>query len=313
METLLEYKCPACGGAIAFDVTSQKVKCPYCNTKLDMDVLREIDDILQQEKQSNYTWESQPTTKWSTAETEGLQTMVCQSCGGEIVCDENTAATKCPYCDNPVVVAGRFYGDLRPDLVVPFKVDKEQAMEALTNHLNKKPLLPLSFKSQNRIESIQGLYVPFWLFDADVDATIRYRATRVRHWSDSNYNYIRTSYYTLIRDGIIGFADVPVDGSSKISNELMESIEPFDLSQGVDFQTAYLAGYLADKFDVSAEDCVQVANDRIRASTEAAFQETTAGFATVTPENSSIRLYNSQARYALLPVWILTTRYEGKS
>ena len=309
METLLEYKCPACGGALSFDSSLQKMKCPYCDTEFDVEALRELDEVLRQEGTSDYTWQSQPETRWSEEETETLCTYVCKSCGGEIVGDRNTAATHCPYCDNPVVLAGSFQGELRPDLVVPFQLSKEQAKAALSQHLNKKPLLPKLFKSQNRIESIQGIYVPFWLFDTDVRANIRYKATRVHHWSDSNYNYTRTSFYSLLRGGSIAFDNVPVDGSSKISNDLMESIEPYDLSQAVNFQTAYLAGFLADKYDVTADDSKPRANDRIRASTEAAFAATTAGYATVIPEHTDIRLSGSRVRYALLPAWILTTRW----
>ena len=312
METLLEYKCPSCGGALNFDSSVQKMKCPYCDSELEVEALQELDAALKQEQPSDFTWETQPEGRWSEDETANLCTFICNSCGGEIVGDENTAAANCPYCDNPVVMTGRFRGDLRPDLVVPFKLDKAQAMESLMQHLQKKPLLPKLFKSQNRIESIQGVYVPFWLFDTDVDANVRYKATRVHHWSDSNYNYTRTSFYSLLRGGVIGFDNVPVDGSSKMSNDLMESIEPYDLSQGVDFQTAYLAGYLADKFDVQAEDCKNRANERIRVSTEQAFAATTAGYSSVIPEHTNIRLSGGRVRYALLPVWILTTRYQNE-
>ena len=312
METLLEYKCPACGGALSFDATAQKMKCPYCDTEFEVEALRELDEVLKQEQPSDFAWEEKPENQWSEDETQNLRSFVCQSCGGEIVGDENTAATHCPYCDNPVVMSGQFVGTLRPDLVVPFKLTKDQAKAALAQHLNKKPLLPKLFKTKNRIESIQGIYVPFWLFDADANASIRYKATRIHHWSDSNYNYTRTSFYSLLRAGVIGFDNVPVDGSSKMRNELMESIEPFDLSQGVDFQTAYLAGYLADKFDVEAEACKTRANERIRSSTESAFADTAAGYATVTPEHTNIQLSASRVRYALLPVWILTTRYQDK-
>ena len=312
METLLEYKCPACGGALSFDASLQKLKCPYCDTEFEVEALRELDEALKQEQPSDFTWESQPEGQWSEDETQNLRSYICQSCGGEIVGDLNTASTNCPYCDNPVVMAGNFTGTLRPDLVVPFKLSKEQAKAALQQHLNKKPLLPRLFKTHNRIESIQGIYVPFWLFDTDADASIRYRATRIHTWSDANYNYTRTSYYSLLRAGTIGFDNVPVDGSSKMSNDLMESIEPYDMTQGVDFQTAYLAGYLADKFDVEAEDCKTRANDRIRASTEAAFAGTTVGYSTVIPENTNIRLSGGRVRYALLPAWILTTRYRDK-
>ena len=312
MQTLLEYKCPACGGALSFDSTIQMMKCPYCDTEFEVAALQELDEALAQEGSSDFTWQSQPEGQWSPEETENLYTYICESCGGQIVGDQNTAATSCPYCDNPVVMAGQFSGDLRPDLVVPFQVSKEQAKAALQQHFLKKPLLPKLFKSQNRIESIQGIYVPFWLFDTDAEANIRYQATRVHTWSDSNYIYTRTSFYSLLRAGSIGFESVPVDGSSKMSNELMESIEPYDLSQAVDFQTAYLAGYLADKYDVSADGCKERANDRIRASTEAAFAATTAGYATVIPQNTNIRLRDSRVRYGLLPAWILTTRWQDK-
>ena len=312
METLLEYKCPACGGALNFDSSLQKMKCPYCDTEFEVAALRELDEVLKQEQPSDFTWQAQPDSQWSEEETENLRTYICRSCGGEILGDENMAATNCPYCDNPVVMAGRFTGELRPDVVIPFKLDKAQAKAALARHLQKKPLLPKMFRSQNRIESIQGVYVPFWLFDTEVAANIRYKATRVHHWSDSNYTYTRTSYYSLLRSGQIAYDNVPVDGSSKMSNDLMESIEPFDLSQGVDFQTAYLAGYLADKFDVTADDCKMRANERIRTGTEEAFAATTAGYATVFPESTNIRLHGGKARYALLPVWMLTTRYQNK-
>ena len=312
METLLEYKCPACGGALNFDSSVQKMKCPYCDTEFEVAVLQELDEVLQQEQPSTYIWDTEPQSKWSADETENLCRFVCQSCGGEIIGDENTAATNCPYCDNPVVMAGQFRGDLRPDLVIPFQLNKEQAKAALASHLNKKPLLPKLFRSQNRMESIQGIYVPFWLFDTDVQANIRYHATRIHHWSDSNYNYTRTSHYSLLRSGSVGFNNVPVDGSSKMADALMESIEPYDLTKGVDFQTAYLAGYLADKFDVSADACKNRANDRIRASTESVFAATTAGYASVIPEHTNIQLKDGRVRYALLPVWILTTRYADK-
>ena len=312
METLLEYKCPACGGALNFDATEQSMKCPYCDTEFDVQSLRELDAALGQEKPSDFTWESQPEGRWSEEETQTLRSYICQSCGGEIVGDENTAATRCPYCDNPVVMSGQFTGTLRPDLVIPFKLTKEQAKEALAKHLSKKPLLPKLFKSQNRIESIQGVYVPFWLFDTDAHANIRYKATRVSHWSDANYNYTRTSYYSLLRAGSIGFDNVPVDGSTKMADALMESIEPYDMSQAVDFQTAYLAGYLADKFDLSADDCKGRANQRIQSSTEAAFAATTVGYTTVFPEHTNVGLQGSRVRYGLLPAWVLTTRWQDK-
>ena len=138
MQTLQEYKCPCCGGAIAFDSTLQKMKCPYCDTEFEMEALEGYDAELQSEKSDNMEWETTAGGDWQEGETDGLRSYVCKSCGGEIVGDANTAATACPFCGNPVVMMGQFSGALKPDLVIPFKLDKKAAKAGLTKHLTGK-------------------------------------------------------------------------------------------------------------------------------------------------------------------------------
>lgn len=311
MADLQEYKCPGCGGAVSFDSTSQKMKCPYCDAEFDVEALSAYDEELKNVEPDDMTWETTAGTDWDAGEEEKLKVYSCKSCGGEIVGDATTAATSCPYCDNPVVMTGQLSGALKPDFVIPFKLDKNAAKEGLTKHLKGKLLLPKVFKEENHIDEIKGIYVPFWLFDTDVNANIRYKATRVHSWSDSRYYYTRTSYYSVIRGGNVGFVKVPVDGSSKMQDELMESIEPYDFSEAVDFKTAYLAGFLADRYDVSADESITRANERIKKSTEEAFAKTVHGYATVFPESSNVKFTNGKAKYALYPVWILNTSWNG--
>lgn len=313
MNTLQEYKCPCCGGAIAFDSSLQKMKCPYCDTEFEMDTLANYDAELQNDTNDEMEWQMPTGNEWSDEESSGLRSYICKSCGGEIIGDENTAATSCPFCGNPVVMMKQFSGALKPDLVIPFKLDKKAAKEGLTKHLSGKRLLPKIFKDQNHIDEIKGIYVPFWLFDSDVDAQVRYRASKIRTYSDSQYDYTETSFFSVLRNGNIGFANVPVDGSTKMEDSLMESIEPFDLSDAVDFHTAYLAGYLADKYDVTAEESIERANKRIKKSTEDAFASTVKGYTTVQAENSNIQLHNGKAKYALYPVWLLNTTWNGNT
>lgn len=307
-----EYKCPCCGGSLAFDSTVQKMKCPFCDTEFEMETLQNYDAELQKEQPDQMKWETTAGKKWEAGETEGLRSFICNSCGGEIIADVNTGATACPFCGTPIVMMDQFSGTLKPDLVIPFKLDKKSAKQALNRYLTGKRLLPKIFKDQNHIEEIKGIYVPFWLFDTDADAQVRYRATKVRSWSDRNYYYTETRYFLLYREGKVAFENVPVDGSAKMADELMESIEPYDCSQAVDFQTAYLAGYLADKHDVTAEESIERANTRVRRSTEEAFRNTVQGYATVMPENSRIQLHGGKAKYALYPVWLLNTTWNGK-
>lgn len=313
MAVLQEFKCPCCDGAIEFDSTLQKMKCPYCDAEFEMEALQAYDADLNSQPQENMTWDTAAGQQWQPGEAEGLRIYTCNTCGGEIVADETTGASECPFCGNPVVMTGQFAGALKPDLVIPFKVDKKAAIAALQNHYKGKLLLPKVFKDQNHIKEVKGLYVPVWLFDTDADAYVRYRATRLRRWSDSNYNYTETSFFSVTRAGGIGFENVPVDGSTKMDDTLMESIEPYRMEDAVDFQTAYLAGYLADKYDVDAEASITRANERIKRSTEEAFRDTVVGYVTVEPVSSNISLQNGRARYALLPVWILNTRWNGQN
>lgn len=308
----LQYKCPCCGGQIEFDSASQNMKCPYCDTEYEVETLKSFDDVLNKEQGDNMTWETNAGTEWAEGETDGMRVYSCNSCGGEIVADATTAASSCPFCDNPVVMMGQFTGALKPDYVIPFKLDKEAAKKALKKHYGGKRLLPKVFKNENHIDEIKGVYVPFWLFDADADANVRYKATRIRCWSSGDYDFTETSFYSVLRAGNVGFERVPVDGSTKMADDLMESIEPFDFKDAVDFQTAYLSGYLADKYDVDSEQSITRANDRIKRSTENAFASTVQGYTSVMPEHTSIQLQNGKAKYALYPVWLLNTTWKGK-
>ncbi len=315
MAVLQEYKCPCCGGAIEFSSDLQKMKCPYCDSEFEMESLKEFDEVLSEEANAtdSMEWETTAGNEWQEGENTHLRVYVCNSCGGEIIGDETLAATSCPYCNNPVVMMGQFKGDLKPDFVIPFKLDKNAAKEGLKKHMKGKILLPKSFKNENRINEVKGVYVPFWLFDTDASAKMRYKATKVRFWSDSRYNYTKTSYFSVIRGGSLGFERVPVDGSSKMADDLMESIEPFTFTDAVPFQTAYLAGYLADKYDVNAKESITRANERISNSTEEVFRSTVMGYSSVTPVHKNIQFHNGCAKYALYPVWILNSTYKDKT
>jgi len=312
MADLQEYKCPCCGGAISFDPGLQKLKCPFCDTEFELDALKTYDETIQSEGEDDYSWETKAGEEWSEGESDNIRSYSCKSCGGEIIGDQNLAATSCPYCGNPIVMKGQLSGDLKPDFVIPFKLNKEEAMKGFKEHLRGKKLLPKAFTEGHHLEDITGIYVPYWLFDTDVDANIRYKATKVSTWEDSKYKYKRTDYFSVFRSGKIGFEKVPVDGSSKMDDTLMESLEPYSFKDATEFHSSYLAGYVADRYDVDAESSVGRANERVKVATEAAFRATVSDYHEVNVENSVLKLRNGTAKYALYPVWILNTTWNGQ-
>ncbi len=312
MSELLAYKCPNCGGSVEFSGELQKMQCPFCDAEFELDEMEVLNEEMKNETAEDIRWENSGT-EFSEEEQNGMKGYICNSCGGEIVTDDVTLATSCPFCDSPVIMSNNMSGILRPDYVIPFRLNKEAAKEAFATHLKGRKLLPKLFKEDTHIDEIKGIYVPFWLFDGDTDASVRFRATRVATWADSRYIYTRTSHYSLFRTGGVSFARVPVDGSEKMPDDLMESLEPYSFDGALDFNSACLAGYFADKYDVPLETCMVRANQRIKGSIEQAFGETVGpGFASVTLENSNVHMKNGVSKYALYPVWILNTTYKGK-
>lgn len=316
MSTTLEYRCPNCDGTLSFRSETQQLTCPFCDSELDAQGVKEYNQAIDRSNSQTQApeWETYASNSgsgaWNPDETANLVVHHCRSCNGEIVADKNMAVSSCPYCDNNIFVPSQFADELRPDYVIPFKLNKEQAKDALREFYKGKPLLNPCFKRENQLDEIKGLYVPFWLYDCDTTSEIHYKTTRVKHRSDSRNNYTTTEHFSVYRSGKANFDKIPADGSSKMNDTFMEALEPYYYNDLVEFTPAYFAGYLADKYDVSPEKLEKRINTRVRSSVIEAF--TPRGYASVTPVNSSIQTHKSSVSYALMPVWVLNTQYHGE-
>ncbi len=305
-----EYKCPSCGGTIAFDSASQEMKCPYCDSTFSVESLKEYDTVLREESSKKDSADySSSSEEWDD---EGLMHYVCPSCGGEIITNETLASTVCPYCSNNVILTDKLSGILKPDLVIPFKKDKAQAEECFKNALKGKKYLSRAFKDENHLDDIKGVYVPVWLFSSKADSTITYRAVTTTTWMDRNFMYTKTSHFLLERGGVMKFENIPVDGSKSFSDTLFESISPYDFTEAVDFQTAYLSGFLADRYDLTSAETKSRATERAKASIERHIRDTVTGYTGLEKKTDNIFVTDGQCKYALLPVWLLNTKWKGK-
>ena len=236
------YKCPNCGGPLRFDPASQKLKCEYCDSLFTQ---KEVEEFYRPSEEAaaaegtDQKWETE-TGEWTAEEAAHMRAYSCPSCGASLIADENTAVTVCPYCSNPTVVAGQF--------------------------VTKKPLLPKAFSSRNHIEEIKGVYVPFWLYNGVMECRMDFHAENVRQFSHGDDIVTETDHFKLVRTGTVTFSGVPADASSKMPDEYMDAIEPFDYSKLKDFDTMYMAGYMADSYDVDAEQDRARSESRMKAS-----------------------------------------------
>lgn len=189
---------PGCDGAIQFDSATQKMKCPYCDTEFDVDTLKGYDEELKDEKPSEMEWTT-PGGSWAEGETAGLHTYSCKSCGGEIVGDDTMAASACRSAATPSSSPDSLPGRCGPTSSSPSSWTKRPPRQSCRNISRARPCCPGCSAAQNHIDEIKGVYVPFWLFDSDADAQLRFTATRTRCWSDSKYDYTETNYYSVRR------------------------------------------------------------------------------------------------------------------
>lgn len=243
---LTNYQCPACTGPLHFDGASGKLVCDFCGSSYDT---AEIEAMYAQKEAAAETAAQNkeappPDSVWSENEAAGLRSYSCPSCGAELICDETTAATSCPYCGNPTVIAGQFSGMQRPELVLPFVLDKNAA-----------------------------------------------KATTM---------------------SAAQFMGVPVDGSTKMPNGHMDAIEPYDYRAFQPFSTAYLPGYMADKYDEDADTCQARAHSRMQNSVSSELSASITGYNSVSTLSENISIDYTAKHYALLPVWMLHTKWQGK-
>ena len=162
------YKCPSCGAAMEFDSDTQKMKCPQCQRIMD------VSEFDMDAADGNYDentgfagegYEKESYDGEATGGTMNMKTYHCTSCGAELLADEYTSAVICSFCGNPSLVEDRLTGAYKPKRIIPFKINRDAAVDAYKKWVHKGPLTPAALKSQSTIEKISGLYVPFWLYD----------------------------------------------------------------------------------------------------------------------------------------------------
>ncbi|MBR6761329.1 MAG: hypothetical protein IKM30_04775 [Oscillospiraceae bacterium] len=303
------FKCPNCGAELVFSAAEQDFRCEYCQssfTKSEMDSIA----ATQAEKVEQVS-EAQQQLADEFQSTTGVY--VCQSCGAEVMADDNTAATFCYYCHSPVILQGRVSGEYQPAKVIPFKIDRNGAVGMFRDWCKKRWFLPNDFYSDSQIEKLVGLYVPFWVTDCHNSADMEALGKKVRTWTSGDTRYTETKEYAIKRNATVVVRGLPADGASHIDDQLMEALEPFDYQQAAPFAMQYLSGFLAEKYDLNMaavfprvqKRAVQACDQLLRASAK--------DYSSLSVTHSDIKVLSTEWQYMMLPVWFMTYRYQDKT
>ena len=302
--TAIDHQCPNCGKKIEFKPKSGKWECDACSSTFTLDELKK--------KSGNAATDVKNDDKNLIEDDEATYVLYnCPDCGAEIITDEQTSATFCVYCGNTAILKNKLAGKFKPDYILPFKNTKEEAEEAFKNISKGRMFVPKTFNDVKNIEKIRGVYIPFWFYDIDFSGSMDVKGTNVITWTTGKTHFTKTDIYDAHRKGTMEFFKVPVDGSTRFDNDLMNSIEPFNYEDLVPYNHAYLSGFLAEKYDVDKDTSYDDAKKRILQSAENKLLSS-CNYGTKSIKSKSYEDTIKKVSYALLPVWMVNVKYENK-
>lgn len=275
------FSCKNCGGNVVYSPEQFKMYCPYCGS------------LESGEKK-----------------TTGKSLTTCISCGGEIEVSDFTAASRCPYCDSYIIYDERVTGEYTPHLILPFKIGKEATKKLLRTKFKSSVFAPDDFLTDARLNSMEGMYVPFWMYDYHANCHFDGEGTKVRHWCSGDKEYTETSVYHVVRDMEVDFDKLPADASEAMPDSVMDLMEPYDYKALETFKEEYMSGFYAERYNKEAALYEDRAKDKAKDAATKLLRQSISGYNVgAAAGGMQVQVQNEKISYALLPVWIYRYKY----
>lgn len=279
------FKCKNCGGNVIYSPEKHGMYCPFC--------------------------ESEKSGERAEGDNRG-ELGICPNCGGEVKVEAHTSATQCPYCDSYLIFNERVEGAYEPKLIIPFQLGREVCKKSIRDKFKHSLFAPTDFLSEARLNSMQGIYVPFWFYDYDTNCVFKGEGTKVRRWRSGDKEYTEISYYAVNRNMDIRFENIPADASVEMPDEVMDLVAPFQYGQLEGFAPEYMSGFYAEKYNMPAEMIEERAKTRMNEDAVRLMKESCAGYSSMRATVQNVNVKNRKVRYGLLPIWRYIYRYKDK-
>lgn len=279
----MHYRCNNCGGGMVYSPAEDVLYCPHCEG-------RNCGELIAQKEMG-----------------------VCPVCGAPVESGDYISALQCGNCGTHLILDERVGGVYRPRKILPFRITKEQAAESIRKEFGGRPFIPKKFADHKALMEIEGIYVPFWLYDYNSTEHFKGTGQKVRQWSHGDEIFRETSYFEIVREVAVDFDNVPADASDRMDDDLMDMIEPFNYEQMTDFSPEFMAGFQSEVYNRPADEYVIRARTKTDKAIRKIVDDTIHGYAVVTPTSRTIQSQRSGEQFVLLPVYKYTYRYGGKN
>ena len=314
-----KYNCKTCGAELSWNPETESLKCQYCDSEFKVE---DFDSLSSEEELANKDAEIKREvneTDVVTDDSEGGDYVVykCSHCNAEVITSKSTIATTCAYCGRNLTIFNDDTNEIKkkfsPKKIIPFLIKKDDVKDKYSKHIKKSPLVPKDFEAKNIIEKIKGIYVPFWLFDLEMEAKAEIEAQKTTSISSRNHITYTTEIFRVDEEGTAVFEKIPADGLKTLDNELVKNIEPYDYNKITDYNPTYMAGYYAECYNEDQNDVLPV----VVKKAEEGICECFLNNVKVRHDTKCVKNIQSAHKitnidYAMLPLWLMYTNYKGK-
>lgn len=314
------FPCKQCGATLVFKPGDNVLKCPYCSSENDIDI--EEEEIEKAVKELDYNKFLKETENEETLEEK--ITIKCTSCGASFTFDENITSGSCAFCGRKIVAQKHSVKLIKPKALLPFKIDRKKAAESFINWLKKLHFAPNKLKKIAGIKGLNGVYMPYWTFDAETVSD--YYGKKGEYYKEKESYFIKSGNKSVKKTREIKktrwqnvkgkikkiFNDVLSIASKSLQNKYIEKLEPWDLNELVPYDDKYLSGFQVESYSIKLAEGFKKAKQRIDSEIDSAIRKDIGGNEQkITAFKTN---YNKlKFKHILLPLWISAYRFNNKT
>lgn len=304
----ISYKCLNCGAPINYLPNTDYCECEYCNSNFP---LSELESNEERKKESEEYHKKEIDLLNKEDDNTDVYGYECKSCGASVVTTDTTTASFCYYCHSPVIITSRLRGEFKPDMIIPFKLDKEKAKNSLLLWAKSKVFIKKDFYSRSQLDKITGIYLPYWLCDFEGEIDIEGVGMNIKTTMSGNTQYIKTDKYRIYKKGPIEIKNILELAFSKINKPLLASIWPYNYKEAKVFNTGYLSGFFSESYDIDKEKAKPLIIQEENRMKNYLISKASGSYDRFDYDRRNISTKIKSWKYILLPVWILTYNYQN--
>lgn len=312
-----QTKCPKCGATdISLNVKTGKLRCNFCRHEFEPEKVAGM-----QEDISNLEGEILGSGAQDiVADTNDMVTFKCSSCGAEVVVDTAKATqARCHWCRNTLSVNQQIPNGAVPDVVLPFKISKEDAKQSIETFVGKRKFFAHpKFRQEFTTENVMGVYLPYMIVDANGHSTLKGQGEHeTRRYTvgsgDDEETYYDADLYDVEREFDITIEGLTVESSEdkldttnkNKTNNIINSIMPFDTENAVKWDSNYIHGYTSEKRDTNVTDLKELVNVQCKDIARFAANDSLKNYDRgVRWDYEQLAIKGQQWKSAYLPVWL---------